>query len=131
MTQNNLKKENFKETLIKKLLLIGGHTVTMPEIEEDLAKIIERGTAPSINHLYVMKGRESQCHENSANCWDANRDRSSIMTGYALLDGMWVQHTWVLDKEKTIVETTTPREAYFGFELTPEEADQFYFDNAW
>ena len=120
-----------KEQLREKLLSIGGTVALIPSIEEDLPQILERGVSPSIKHLYVMKGRDSQCHENSALCWDANRGYSSIMTGYALSKGQWVQHSWVLDSRETIVETTFKREAYFGFELTPEEADQFYFDNVW
>jgi len=49
------------------------------------------------------------------------------VTGWALSnDGIWRQHTWLL-KGKAIVETTSPREKYYGFVLTDEEANQFWW----
>lgn len=117
--------------LENKLLSISGDTFCAPNHEEDLDKLISIGKSVNKKDIYVMKGRDSQCHENAARCWDANREQSSIMTGYVLDDGVWRQHSWVLDSNGTIVETTFIREAYFGITLTPEEANAFYFDNAW
>jgi hypothetical protein len=117
--------------LEKILLSISGHTFCSPGIEEDLEKLVSSGSSVNKKGIYVIQGRVSACHENSANCWDANRERSSIMTGYVLDDGVWRQHSWVLDNKNKIVETTHVREAYFGIKLTAEEADKFFYDNSW
>jgi hypothetical protein len=119
------------DILEKTLLSIAGKIFSKPDFEEDLDKILSRGKSVNIKNIETMKGRDSQCHENTALCWDNNRDICSIMTGYALYKGMWVQHSWVLKKTGVIVETTFPRDSYFGFKLTHEEAEEFYNNNAW
>lgn len=80
-----------------------------------------------------MKGEACQCHKNSAYLWKANKNYRAgifgIATGYALsADGMWRQHSWcVLRKPRSyqIVETTTPRELYFGVCMLYEDAEWF------
>jgi hypothetical protein len=120
-----------KQQLINKILSLGGNSVTMPSIEEDLDELLVRGRLSQFDSIRMMVGRPSQCHENSALLWDKNRNAVTIVTGYALHGGMWYQHTWCERKDGVLVETTAEREAYFGFELTPEECEKFYFDNAW
>jgi hypothetical protein len=39
----------------------------------------------------------------------------------------WVIH--IRPRKNQVIETTVGRVAYFGFAMTPEEANQFYFDN--
>jgi hypothetical protein len=78
-------------------------------------------------------GKPCDCHRNSCDLWEANRNnpdiRVHIATGYALTkDGMWRQHSWVVwikARSVKIVETTTPRIAYFGFVMTDKEAELF------
>jgi len=119
------------EVLVAMILANGGQSVSIPSIEEDLDKLLERGRLSSYREISIMAGNPSQCHENSARLWDANRKRCKIVTGYSLSKGMWYQHSWCENDEGVIFETTTKREAYFGVELTPEECDQFYTDNGW
>ena len=66
------------------LLDYGGESVCFPYIEEDLGRIIERGILWDGADAEMMLGQPSQCHMNSAYCWDANRDKTTIATGYAL-----------------------------------------------
>lgn len=120
-----------KNKLIEKILAFGGNSVLMPSIEDDLDKLLLRGRLSEFSNIALMVGRPSQCHENSAILWDKNRDSVKIVTGYSLSRGTWYQHTWCEDGRGKLIETTTKREAYFGVELTPEECDEFYFDNAW
>lgn len=120
------------------LLEIGGSETCLADIEEDIDKLLERGRYYP-GRSKMMPGRPSQCHANSANLWLANRDARDIRicTGYALSgDGMWRQHTWLVDRYQTaaqhrtrIIETTTKRVAYFGFEFTDDEATEFAEDN--
>lgn len=120
------------------LLEIGGSETCLADIEEDIDKLLERGRYYP-GRSKMMVGRPSQCHANSANLWLANHKARDIRicTGYALSgDGMWRQHTWLVDRYQTatqqrtrIIETTTKRVAYFGFELTDDEAAEFVEDN--
>lgn len=119
-----------KDCPIKKLLLgLEGWAVCVPYRDPDLPKILERGRSfPGRSRM--MRGRPSQCHSNSAYCWDENRELCKICTGYALSsDGMWRQHSWVVTNDGEVVETTEKRTRYFGYVLTEDECEQFLFDN--
>lgn len=116
------------------LLEYGGNSVCFPAPDEDLWKIIERGILWDGADAAMMPGRPSQCHLNSARCWDANRDKTTIATGYSLsYDGIWRQHSWCVgfddDDCPYIVETTDPRVAYYGFPMTYQECELFLYEN--
>jgi hypothetical protein len=71
-------------------------------------------------------------HTAAAALWRANKDRADLMTGYALYaDGLWRPHSWVLTKKKKraeemrIAETKDRAVAYYGYILTPDEAEAF------
>ena len=119
--------------LREKLLSFGGQEVCLPEYEEDLAKILDRGQLWLGDRITMKRGLPSQCHYNSSLCWDANRDRSVLCTGYGLSeDGMWRPHSWcihVKPRKNRVVETTVERIAYFGFVMTEEEAEEFLYSN--
>ncbi len=116
-----------------KLLTFGGHNACMPFFEEDLTPILERGQFWYGDRIHMMKGLPSQCHFNSSRCWEANKDKAMLCTGYALSqDGCWRQHSWLIElrpRKNRIVETTVPRVAYFGFVMTPDEAEKFAWAN--
>jgi len=40
-------------------------------------------------------------------------------------DGLWRQHSWATEGKK-ILETTKARSQYFGYLLTPAEAEEFW-----
>ena len=114
------------------LLTIGGSETCFPIYQEDIDAILDRGKYYS-GRSRMMKGQPSQCHRNSCELWENNyKDHDvAICTGYALsADGMWRQHSWLVwrkeseDKE-VIIETTKKRVAYYGFEMTEEEAKEF------
>jgi hypothetical protein len=117
-----------------RLLSFGGDEVALT-LEEDLEKILERGTLLRTwedTAYSEMPGEPGQCHRNTAALWEANPDRIAIWTGWALSeDGMWRQHSWGWDiEEGAIVETTEDRVMYYGFELTKREARKFYKENS-
>lgn len=120
------------ENLKKRLLAIGGWAVCLSRYEPDLEKILERGIKFA-GRAKMMRGQPSQCHFNSGNLWDNNRDNSFLCTGYALSrDGMWRQHSWVAvmtPKSYKVVETTEPRASYFGYILDRNEAEKFFYEN--
>lgn len=132
-----MKKTN--QQLEARLLALGGKRCVIPVVEEDLEKILERAFPQEGRQIIMMKGAPSQCHMNSALCWDANQDRCQLMTGYALSkDGIWRPHSWCRDlsrcqsrtKAPRVVETTEKRKLYFGFVMTTDEAEKFYVENA-
>lgn len=124
------------------LLDFGGEEVCLPGIDEDIENILTRGILFPTNktgRIKLMKGEPCRCHANSCNLWRQNKDNKEadihICTGYALsLDGVWRQHSWLVYIDTNvnrpkIIETTAKRIAYFGFIMTDEEADSFYWDN--
>lgn len=124
--------------LADRLLTFGGSSVCLPKEEEDLEGIMTYGQLWYGKTVKMKKGRPSRCHSNSAELYEANRDaltdsRLIICTGYALSgDGMWRQHSWlawIRARSVTLVETTVPRIAYFGFCMTGEQCDEFVYDN--
>jgi len=112
--------------LEQRLLSMGGKMV-VPRREPDQDKILSRGKLWVRDNIKIVTvGRTpSNCHGNVAELWRSNPKRYHIATGWALSDdGLWRQHSWIID-ERTVIETITPREKYFGFVLTPLEAQQF------
>lgn len=66
-----------------------------------------------------IKGRVSQCHDNSVEYVCKKPEKRKLYTGYALSeDHLWRQHSWVIENNDTIVETTEKRLCYFGYEAT-------------
>lgn len=83
---------------------------------------------------FMVEGRPCGCHENSLSGFAATngisrREASKyaslglsklrIFTGYGLADhGTWHQHSWLATEDGRVVETTSPRLAYYGVELS-------------
>lgn len=74
--------------------------------------------------------RRGVCHANVSFLWMRMRRRIvGIGTGYALsADGLWRQHSWGVQRQG-ILETTQPREKYFGLLLQGSDADSFAYAN--
>lgn len=117
-----------------RLLQFGGEQACMPCFEPDIRELLTRGQIWYGDIMTMRKGRPCKCHANSAVLWNKNPDTMKLVTGYALSDnGMWRQHTWCVKvgiRKNRVVETTTPRIAYFGYVLTEEESRLFYERNA-
>lgn len=120
-----------------RLVSILGKWVVLPAQEEDLKKILRRGElmvgGPHGGKPLMRRGAKCQCHSNSAGCWDANRDMLELCTGYGLsADCCWRQHSWCwYAGKKRVVETTTPRIAYYGFRMSLDESEEFLDNCCW
>ena len=105
--------DNHLLDLRQKLLTFAGETVCFPPCEEDLNNILSYGQFWIGGNAKLMRGEPSQCHVNSANLWEQNKDATRICTGYALSeDGIWRQHSWLVwhkARSNQIVETTVKR----------------------
>lgn len=120
-------------TVVEGLLKFGGQHTLVPPLEEDMKKLLHRGQLWGPTNK-IMKGRQSQCHENSCLCWEANQDKSIFLaTGYALSDdGLWRQHSWCVNPRARsihVIETTEKRELYFGYVMTLDETLDFGYHN--
>ena len=134
------KKEDWEKFLLlhRILLSIGGRETVFPSFEEDMDAILSRGRYYK-GTSRMMRGRANHCHSNVCNLWEANHaDKDvSIATGYALSpDGLWRQHSWLVQRYRTatqnrtrIIETTEKRLCYYGFEMTNAEAEEFCQNN--
>lgn len=117
------------------LLEIGGSETCFAHWDDDFIPLLERGYYRDGKSKKV-KGKPCGCHYNAARIYDerVEEDDVIICTGMALSnDGMWRQHSWLIQKYESpsgkaktrILETTEKRVAYFGFELTDKEANEF------
>ena len=121
------------------LLSIGGFETCFPSYEEDMDKILGRGYFRK-GTSKMMLGRPNKCHANACDLYEGNIKKGEdvkICTGYALSeDGIWRQHSWLLHTYQNqtqtrtrVIETTAKRVAYFGFDMTTEEAEEFCSNN--
>lgn len=118
------------KALEERLLSFGGNNVMFEVLDGDTPRILERGQFWYNDKVSWMPHRASQCHKNSCDLWVANKDHTTIATGYALSnDGLWRCHSWVIKfnaKSARVVETTPcKRSAYFGYAMMPDECERF------
>jgi hypothetical protein len=69
-------------------------------------------------------GEGSACHVNVARLHAAGR--GAVATGYALAaDGLWREHSWLVEESGAVVETTVRWLLYYGCTLLGDEARWF------
>jgi len=119
-----------KDQLEQKLLSIGGNIVMLGlDTEEERLRMINDGEVYQ-GAVSKMSGMPNRCHSNVACYYKTFEPKGfKIITGYALNEGMWIQHTWGKLGDKIIETTPLDWEIYYGYELNPREAQSFYFDN--
>ncbi|MER6593378.1 hypothetical protein ABT214_16290 [Micromonospora purpureochromogenes] len=108
------------------LLSFGGSLVVPPvKPEFDLEKLLASGSAFG-SAVRCVQGDAGECHRNVAPRW-IDGAIESIGTGYALsADELWRQHSWGVDPDGVLVETTDERRAYVGIVL-PARAPSMRF----
>ncbi|RZT77219.1 hypothetical protein EV382_0365 [Micromonospora violae] len=99
------------------LLSFGGSLVVPPARPDfDLEELLASGSAFG-SAVQCVQGDAGKCHRNVAVCW-IDGAIESIGTGYALsADELWRQHSWGVDSDGAVVETTDERRAYVGIVL--------------
>ena len=113
----------------KRLLLDAAGFAVCMHREDDLLRLLDRGKFFRGYNSRTVRGESNRCHANSASLWVSNPGLK-LVTGYALSrDGVWRQHSWCADKEDKVIETTTKRILYYGFEMTFKEARAFFENN--
>ena len=65
-----------------------------------------------VRKLKMVKMEDCRCHDNSLQLYLSGKV-VEMRSGYALsADGLWRHHSWCIDSEGCIVETTVPRLVY-------------------
>jgi len=85
------------------------HLVSLPEGDTKDIKSILSGKGNlrvSKDDIILNKMNTNQCHENTATLFQQGKIKE-LHTGYALSDdGLWRQHSWGVDVNGKIIETT-------------------------
>jgi len=89
--------------------------------EPHLIELTLNGALMDTSNARQVPGATSRCHSNVAARYDLGQ--CAFATGYALSRGMWRQHSWGVTKSGEILETTEPRDAYFGIVLDTRQAN--------
>ncbi len=113
-----------------KLLSIGGRNVKFGlDTEEELNRMLNDGILyNNSKRAYTTDGEPNQCHRNSADRNSKYKDK--IVTGYALFNKTWYQHSWNINQFGYIYETTPINfKKYYGYTLTKAETIEFCYQN--
>jgi len=112
--------------LERRLLAVGGVRMVMT-FDEHCALLLDAGRVMDAPACPVA-GAPSQCHVNVADRVRAGE--GDPCTGYALSeDGLWRCHSWLQTPSGELLETTAPRERYFGIVLAGDARDDFLWLN--
>jgi hypothetical protein len=124
-------KESAKLLRLQKILLkaAGEVLVIFPFGDPGIDRVLSRGLFFE-KTFKKIRGDPGHCHGNAARQWYEHRNKYRIVEGYALFeDGLWRQHTWLIDNKDNAIETTFPRQLYFGAILDEQETLEFAFAN--
>ena len=97
-------------------------------VHDDLEPMLARAFMVVPVDVRLVNGTPRRCHSNTARKWVGQKTkRLSVCTGFCLdADGLWRRHSWLADPVTgRITETTGRRVAYFGYELSTEEAGRW------
>jgi hypothetical protein len=101
------------------------------ELDPYAEKIFQQGLLFKPEKMFCLDMPLGQCHQNVANVFanNENEEGDKLYTGYTqqYQGGGWMQHSWIVDKEGFIVESTSSDTypQYFGIELKDEDLGLF------
>jgi len=106
--------------LRSKLLGHAGEEVLLRVTPEEIGRLLARGEFHPGKGAGLRRMQANRCHFNAAKLFLTGQ-AAKIVSGFALSEGLWRSHTWVLNSRGRITETTEPMEVYFGTVLEPKE----------
>ncbi|MTD47152.1 hypothetical protein GKE82_23405 [Conexibacter sp. W3-3-2] len=113
------------EALARRLAGRGRRLIVACGVDPEMDQLLRDGLLTDPPRAVLLRGAAHGCHANAAFLVQAGRAHT-LATGWALSDdGLWRQHSWALDRDGLIIETTEPRQQYFGVELTGPALQQF------
>lgn len=70
---------------------------------------------PVVGEVVFTNMKTSRCHDNSFDYSSELSNNAKLYTGLALSnDGVWRPHSWCVNQNGQIIESTEPREFYYG-----------------
>lgn len=96
-------------------------SVLVPPLQEHISSfvILSKGELFVGNPIQYQYMKPNSCHDNVLQLY-ADQNIDHMCVGYALPpDRKWRYHSWGLQKDGTIVETTAPFLLYFGCVMVP------------
>jgi hypothetical protein len=102
------------------LLRHGGAAVVPPGSPDPMLGVFTKeGDVVSPRRIEVVDGNASDCHANVVALWRSG-EVAALGTGYGLNGDLWREHSWGWKggDDGQLVETTQPRDRYFGVRLT-------------
>ena len=121
--------------LRNRLLQIGGLEVVLPRYDEysetersrqryETPRILEQGQSWPGSLARLQQMEDSNCHMNTAIL--SKDGAGSIASGFALSeDGLWREHSWIVQSPNRLLESTVLRLVYHGYLLSLEEQRWF------
>ena len=101
------------------------------ELDPYAERILKKGQLFKPKKMFCLDMPLGKCHQNVANVFANNEQEEGdkLYTGYTqqYQDGGWMQHSWIVDKDGLIVESTNSDTypQYFGIELKGKDLDLF------
>lgn len=84
----------------------------------DVDKLITNGKLFTPKSTTLRKGRPNGCHGNVARLVSRYPQKYTAWTGMSLgPDPIWRSHSWAINKNGDVIETTVPRTAYYGYQM--------------
>jgi hypothetical protein len=122
--------ETLEDRLKAQLLSIGGNDVKLGlDSEEEQNRMLNDGRVYD-EKVNFVSGIQSQCHRNVSDKYQKSAKHGfKIISGYALVNGVWLQHSWGFNRNGIIETTKIKFDLYYGYELTPDESEEFCFQN--
>lgn len=115
------------------LLLFGGEDACTVNSYKEAKNILTRGQLWFGDRISVAKGKYDEVNQNVANLWSFNENKTRIAVGFTLTpQGVWRRHSWLILHKKPynkIVDSSDQNYLYFGYVLTHEECNDFYWEN--
>jgi hypothetical protein len=103
-----------------RLLEHAGEEILLRVTPEEIDRLLARGEFHHGKGAGLHRMAVNRCHFNAAKLFLTNQ-ADKVVSGFALSEGLWRSHTWVLNSQGRIIETTEPRKVYFGAVLVPKE----------
>lgn len=119
-----------QDNLTNRLLSIEGNKVSLgKDTDQEIKRMLYDGRLFEEEIIY-LPGQPNRCHANVAD--RSKRTKGfNIASGYALINGKWVCHSWGYNKHKKCIFETTPNKyiKYYGYELNKIETEEFCYEN--
>ena len=107
-------------------IIKGSYLVSVPGDEGNCTNLISLKNIliriPKQNEIKMIEMEQSQCHDNCMSLL-AIRKAKEQHSGYALSDdGLWRHHSWCIDDDGNIIETTKIRLIYITSTITDQKS---------